>query len=101
MADMMKSDAEDRAIIAELEAKLRAELPPEQWALVRKLQLAQESATNASRGDNDIVILDEMARHLPGLAPAIVALGQHLIEQRPADVGRCCAGGAAEVGQAR
>src|SRR5437763_17127487 len=90
MSNMLRPGAEDRAVIAELEARLRAELPPEQWALVRKLELATESATSAGRGEEDIVRIHEMARHLPGLAPAIVALGYHLIEQNLADVGRCC-----------
>jgi hypothetical protein len=34
----------------------------------------------------------EMARHLPGLAPAIRALAEHLHGQHPEEVGRCCTG---------
>ena len=97
---MAKLDAEDRALIAELEARLRSELPPEQWALVRKLELATESATNAGRTGDQLAMIEEIARHLPGLAPTISPLGYHVIEQAPADRGTCCEVSAAEVAEA-
>ena len=98
--NMPEPGADDREVIAEVSARLEAELSPEQWALVRRLELAVESFTNAQRGEEDIQRIHEMARHLPGLAPAIVALGYHLIEQNLDDVGRCCEVSPAEAAEA-
>lgn len=36
------------------------------------------------------VVVAEMARHAPGLAPLLWMLWQHVMETRTADVGRCC-----------
>ena len=92
--------ADDRAVIAQVSARLEAELSPEQWALVRRLQRAEESFTNATRDAEEARRVRELARHLPGLAPAIVALGEHLLEQNLADVERCCTGPAEEAAEA-
>ena len=41
--------------------------------------------------------VDELCRHLPGLAPAIRAVAWHHLDQQcKADVGRCCASEAGE-----
>src|SRR5919198_6688720 len=77
------------------EAAARAALSPEQWRLVWRFVEARDQARAEEHLTAEYEMADAIARHLPGLAPAIVALGHHLIEQNLADVGRCCAGPAA------
>lgn len=40
----------------------------------------------------DDQVIDELVRHLPGVAPAIRTLYGHINEQRLSDVGNCCTG---------
>ena len=71
-----------------LARQLRAELTEEQWEMHERLV---ELNAVALHEDEDRRV-EEMARHLPGVAPAIRVLGEHLISQGSAEVGSCCAG---------
>ena len=78
-----RRDEEDR-----LARRRRAELTEEQWEMHERLAQLDAAARHAEEDR----LLEEMARHLPGVAPAIRAVTAHLIEQRAADVGSCCEG---------
>jgi hypothetical protein len=75
-----------RAEEDQLDRRLRAELTEGQWQMHERLL---ELNATALHEDEDLR-LEELARHLPGVAPAIRVLAEHLIEQRAADVGSCC-----------
>ena len=60
-------------ILAQLDAEqeaLRRELPPELWARV-------DHFADLSRSYERLNIVETIARHLPGLAPAVRALALH------------------------
>jgi len=58
----------------------------------RELLFAFESEHSTSLLAEQDALTEELARHFPGLAPAIRSVVQHhLIDQRRDDVGTCCA----------
>jgi hypothetical protein len=85
-AAMARRAEEDR-----LARRLRAELTEGQWEMHERLL---ELNATALHEDEDRRV-EELARHLPGAAPAIRVLAEHLISQDAADVGACCEGRAA------
>jgi len=73
-----------------LKARLQAELSPEHYALAWKYASEMSDDTMARACDREWELIDEVGRHLPGLHPAVRAIGRHVIEQRPDERGRCC-----------
>lgn len=73
--------------IVQLDDELRAAASPAAYAMHGELlELHLEDYTHSHER-----MIEELARHLPGLAPAIRAVVDHLWEQPGADVGVCCA----------
>jgi hypothetical protein len=58
------------------EQELRSTLSPEQWALVRR-EVDDERATWLAERD---CLVDQLARHLPGMGPGIRGLSDHIID---------------------
>jgi hypothetical protein len=75
----------DNASSPALEA-LSAALTPDQMRLYRRVE---EEANLAWNAELDAVV-EEIARHLPGLAVGIRTIGHHVIEQSPGERGNCC-----------
>jgi hypothetical protein len=65
---------------------LRAALTLEQWDLY--LRVEEESTVRWNAEVEDVV--EEIARHLPGLAVGIRTIGHHVIVQSPGERGSCC-----------
>jgi hypothetical protein len=66
--------------------RLKATLTPEQ----RQLWLEADSERGDAACDREVFLFEELARHLPAVAPAIRALSGHIFEQKLSDVGKCC-----------
>jgi hypothetical protein len=49
-----------------------------------------EAVVNAARDDREDAIIEAIAAHLPGLAPAIRALGAHVIDAIDIGEADCC-----------
>lgn len=71
----------------ELERLLRAALTPEMWRLVDRLVVARRDVIY----DWADASVAELARHFPGLKPAILATWEHIVVKRIGDDGHCCA----------
>ena len=68
--------------------RLHSLVGPESWELVlRLLDLTEETGEDA--GNSAVVaMIHDLAQHFPGLAPAIRAVGRHIVETgRPEDCG--------------
>ena len=78
-----EAEARERAI----QNRLRRELDDEHWMLVVELSDLQ---TDASCDAQDAYV-EELARHFPGLAPALCSVAYHLGDQFLDDRGECCA----------
>lgn len=80
----------DQAMVARpmpAHERLRASLTTDQW----RLFLEADSETSAKQCEHEEILIEELARHLPGLAPAIRVIGQHFFQQKLAERGVCCA----------
>ena len=64
----------------ELYAQLRDTLDPDAWARVRKMVTLTEQQAGEREYASVWEMVDAIARHFPGFAPAIRAVAQHLIE---------------------
>ena len=72
-----------------LETTLLATLTPDQQALYAQVE---EAGTFVDTLHVDVFVA-ELARHLPGVAPALqLVWDQHILAQDFDDVGRCCGG---------
>lgn len=71
-----------------LEKELHAQLHPNIWDLVIGLA-EQRDRINQTRTDT---MLAELMRHLPGVAPAIQVVWDHVQNTNPENIGWCCAG---------
>jgi hypothetical protein len=65
-----------------LESQVRAALRPDQWHLVELLVEARGEVESNRSVQTQYAMAEGIAHHLPGLAPAIVALGDHVWENR-------------------
>ena len=85
---LAEAGAADRRRAAADEA-LKAHLSPQAMAAYRELV----DAIDDERGAWIDVHVAELARHLPGMAPAVRLLWAHVIDERVDAVGTCCADG--------
>ena len=70
----------------------RAAVHPTIWELHKEIGELDQAARDAS---SDMWIA-ELARHVPGLAPALHLAWEHVIDTRLDDIGRCCTTGPVE-----
>jgi hypothetical protein len=68
---------------------LLSQLPPESRSIAKKVELETESEALGYCNEREDFMIEHIARHFPGLAPAIRAVGQHILEGEP---GPCCEG---------
>ena len=69
--------------------RLGRELTPEQAQLVWELADAKVSAAQASADDDELQRFEAFARHFPGLAPALRAVWQHVLETHAGNSNEC------------
>lgn len=82
LAEYRAAESEHRAA----SAALLASLSPQQ----RELYLTLEAAANERDAMRAMVTQREMARHLPGLSPALDLIWQHVEAIDPLNWARCC-----------
>lgn len=81
----------------DLQSNLCEQLHPNIWKLVDEVLEKRSSEADAYMD----MLQAEMVRHLPGLAPALMLVWEHVRGNLPANVGHCCAGnGSFEPGHA-
>lgn len=73
---------------ADKENALKATLHPAMWAAVHE---ALEQRDVMAQAFTDLLVA-ELGRHLPGLAPALMLVWDHVKEITPKNVGFCCIG---------
>lgn len=83
----------------DIDRRLWLELTPEQYALVRELvRLESETPIDGLLAETDRLV-EALAAHFPGLAPAIRAVAQHVIDRgaiyEDGPLEACCGGDAA------
>jgi hypothetical protein len=61
-----------------LQDRVRRELSDEQLKLVLQLRFAEEKLINSKRDDWENQLLEVLARHFPGFAPAVRAVAAHI-----------------------
>ncbi len=86
-----------RLRIEEIERRLRRELTPQQFGLVLQLETAVGDATADERDEWIDRLVEGIARHFPGYAPAIRVVAQHLAESDAGAADRCGLGPAPNV----
>ena len=70
---------------------LKAELTPEQSALVEQLQRSSCARLIADGCGSQARRASEFRRHMMLVLPSLLQdISQHLLDQPPEDVGRCC-----------
>ena len=80
----------------DIDRRLWLELTPEQYQLVRELIRMEVDAPIPGLDDEAERVVEGLANHFPGFAPAIRAVAQHLIDQgaiyEDGDLPDCCRG---------
>ncbi len=84
-AIMAESDAA-RAKVRALEERFRATVHPDIW----KMHVEIDELEAEARFESMMLHVEELCRHLPGLAPALRLTWTHIIDTRTENVGRCC-----------
>jgi hypothetical protein len=85
----------------DIDRRLWLELTPEQYGLVRELIRLETEVPIVGLLDETERLIDGLEAHLPGLAPAIRIVAEHLIEtgaiyEEGAPGGACCERGRRE-----
>ena len=87
-------DLSNGKTVQDIDRRLWLELTPEQYGLVRELVRLETDAPVPGLDDEAERLVEALARHFPGVGPAIRAVAQHLVESgtiyedgNPAD---CC-----------
>ena len=68
--------------------RLRAALTDEQEEIYQEVEEEQ----NLHWTEDEAELVNEITRHLPGLAPAIRLIGAHVVETNSSERGACCEG---------
>jgi hypothetical protein len=80
--------------IQDIDRRLWLELTPEQYGLVRELVRLESDAPVPGLDDETERVVEALARHFPGMGPAIRAVARHLIESgliyEDGNPGDCC-----------
>jgi hypothetical protein len=90
-------DISNGATAADIDRRLWLELTPEQYGLVRELIRLEADAPIVGLLDESERLIAGLEAHLPGLAPAIRIIAEHLIEsgiiyEEGASPRACCEG---------
>ena len=80
-------EASEKARAAE--AAFRAVVHPDVW----KMHVEVEELWGEARFEGMMLHVEELARHLPGLAPTSRVMWMHVLDERADRVGRCCTDG--------
>jgi hypothetical protein len=95
-------DISSGATADDIDRRLWLELTPEQYGLVRELIRLEADAPIVGLLDETERVIAGLEAHLPGLAPAIRVIANHLIESgviyEDAPVRSCCDGTRREDG---
>ena len=73
-------DISDGITAADIDRRLWLELTAEQYGLVRELIRLEADAPIVGLLDESARLIDGLQAHLPGLAPAIRIIAEHLID---------------------
>jgi hypothetical protein len=84
------TDLSERERYEVASARLRAALNDEQWALHQAVLFELDSVEGTQARENEESLINDIARHFPGMGPAVRAVGAHVAETYPAHRGSCC-----------
>jgi hypothetical protein len=87
--DRPAATSASRLRIDEIERRLRRDLSPAQFVLVMQFKIAVADAVGDERDEWVDRLVEGVARHFPGFAPAIRAVAQHLVESDTGTSDRC------------
>ncbi len=86
VAAVMASYDEARAKYREVSERFRASVHPDVW----KMFCEVEELDGEMRFESMMLHVEELCRHLPGLAPTLRVMWMHVLDERNDRVGRCC-----------
>lgn len=73
-------DLSNGKTVQDIDRRLWLELTPEQYGLVRELVRLESDEPVPGLDDEAERLVEALARHFPGMGPAIRAVAQHLVE---------------------